>query len=272
MQFSVWSCALATAGCAQHELPAPGPQHPAAGTVIDDSELCLDVHAWWPQNAERFLHNGTRRIPPSDAILDQRIAPALRKALDKVAKSDASGDADRSTDDLVSACLIALARIGREAPEAPLANDFVRHLRHPNQEVRESAALALGIAGIDGPHERDLLVQLVRGDTALGPVAGEGPSLRTRTFATYGLGLLANRSTRLATQRTVLQTAQWALRQEPREVDLQVAAVHALSLLNLPANDKAAEVLRTQTLEVLADTMARNAEPGDLVACACPTL
>lgn len=271
MQFLVWSSTLASAACAQHEAPAP--QRQAQGVVIDDSGLCLYVHDWWQLNSQRFLHTGLRRLPPSDAMVERDIVPALRAALDKVAKSDANGDGDgdTATNDLVGACLIALARIGHEVPRSPLADTFAGYLRHPNQAVREAAALALGMAGVDGPRERDLLVQLVRGDMALGPVVGEGPSVRTRAFATYGLGLLANQSTRLATQRTVFQTAQWILRQEPRDVDLQVAALHALSLLHLPDEDKAATTLRTETLEVLDDTLASSAEPGDLVACACPT-
>lgn len=250
-----WLGTMVAAGIAQEAPAVPPPR----GVVIDDREQCLDLSAWWSRNEARFLTNGPRRQPPDAARVAQRIVPTLRKALDS------------DSPDLIGAGLMALARIGHEIPEARLAEDFARHLHHRDQAVRETAALALGVAGIDTDRERDLLVRLARGDGEPGTTDGVAPTLRTRVFATYGLGLLANGSNRLATKRTAFQVMQWLLRMEHRGADLPVAAVHALAELHLDGGDEAAAELQKQVLELLTETWAdRHDQPDDLVACACP--
>jgi HEAT repeat protein len=256
MSLVAWLGAMVSPGIAQE---APAVPLPPRGVVIDDTDLCLDLSVWWSRNEERFLMTGPRSQQPGGGMVASRIATNLRQALDS------------DSPDLIGASLMALASIGHEVPGARLTDDFARHLHHHDQEVRETAALALGVAGIDAERDRDLLVQLVRGDAELGAAAGAAPALRTRVFATYGLGLLASRSDRFATKRAVFQVMQWLLAQEHRGDDLPVAAVHALANLQLQAGGEAAADLQTRGLELLTDTWARRSvQPGDLVACACP--
>jgi len=228
--------------------------------AIMDTSLSPTVDGWWELHGCRFLVPPATRTPPDGTFVATRVRPALRQAL----------DSDQGDLDLVACSLLALAQIARDVPDERLVDDVRRQLRHPMQEVRETAALALGIAGRDSKVELDLLVRLVRGDAALGPTEGEPPSLRTRTFATYGLGFVAANSPALATQRTAF-TVLRGLLDAPAEVDLQVAAVHALGLLRLPAGEAAAEELRGAAVDLLAALWkARDEKPQDLVACTCP--
>jgi hypothetical protein len=50
--------------------------------------------------------------------------------------------------DIITACMIAMAKVGRNHPDFKLLDVFKPHLASNNQEVRETAALALGIAAL----------------------------------------------------------------------------------------------------------------------------
>lgn len=241
-------------------LAAQEPTKPERGTIIDDTELCLDVGTWWDLQRDRFLPPPAARTPPDAAFVAARVQPALRQAL---------GDPAGGTD-LVVCCLLALGQVARDVPDERLVDDVRRLLRHPAQEVREVAALALGIAGRDGEAELGLLAQLVRGEPALGPEPGAPPALRTRAFAAHGLGQLASVCPSLATQRAVWKSLSGLLA-TATEVDLRVAAVHAAGLLRLPFGDENAEKLRGEVVQALSAVWtARDGAPQDLSACACP--
>ena len=69
---------------------------------------------------------------------DDKVYEALKKAID-------------STDqrDINSSCMIAMAKIGQNHPEFKLKDVFTPRLAKGDQEIRETAALAMGIAAID---------------------------------------------------------------------------------------------------------------------------
>src|SRR5262249_40193653 len=77
----------------------------------------------------------------------------------------------------------AKGRAGREV--------LARYLRERDQEVRETAALCFGIAGLHAPADVQLLLDLAL-DTAAGRSACDLARVddRTRAFAVYALGLL----------------------------------------------------------------------------------
>jgi hypothetical protein len=62
--------------------------------------------------------------------------------------------------DITTACMIAMAKIGMDHPEFKLKDIFTPHLKSKNQEVRETAALALGIAAQTESDELDILIKL----------------------------------------------------------------------------------------------------------------
>ena len=65
--------------------------------------------------------------------------------------------------DIITACMVAMAKVGMDHPEFKLKDVFKPYLKSNNQEVRETAALALGIAAQTESDELDILIQLALG-------------------------------------------------------------------------------------------------------------
>ena len=134
-------------------------------------------------------------LRPAEAQLRGQVVPALLEAL----------HADPGVD-LRTAILIALGKIGDD-PSSRTSTSLAAHIRpflsDSNQEVAETAAIALGILA----SERSvfLLADLL-GDTPAGRKAvGEREvPYRTRAFAAYGLGLVGNRSSREDVRRFIV--------------------------------------------------------------------
>jgi hypothetical protein len=93
-----------------------------------------------------FMGQGTKgqsknQLKPSEEAIRQKIVPALKEALEK-----------ERANDIVTGCLIGLAKIGDVKSESgasefePLLSKF---LSDGNQEIAETAAVALGILAND---------------------------------------------------------------------------------------------------------------------------
>lgn len=224
--------------------PGSGPQTPS-GTA--PSVEALSWRHWWQASGARwldvkghvhgldattgsdtfYLGRGTRELLPGELRptadeIDADIVPALVLEL-------GSGDQDR-----VTAALVALGKIGprdREPGEFLLLLE--RHLDDANQEVAETAALALGLAGHSGAEGTllDLALDRSRGRTLVGRT--EVP-LRTRAFATYGLGLMASAQEDLALRQRVVEALVGLVEDDATAThDVPVAAISALALLPL---------------------------------------
>ena len=155
----------------------PPPVTPGGGPTTGprpESATGTNWQAWWEHNKEDLLqprgtiagpvsgsdefYLGARRPNelrgtqlPSDADRRDLIAAALQQTLRE------------STDrDVTTACMIGLAKVGLDVPPSKLSELFALRLREPNQEVRETAALALGIAGLQDAWPA--LASLLRGD------------------------------------------------------------------------------------------------------------
>ncbi len=182
-------------------------------------------------SVEDFLGGGQardRRQPASDKITSV-VVPALRKAL-----------LTERNNDIVTGCMLALAKIGdtpREAGESDLASLFAGFLDDSTQEIAETAALALGILG--HPGSIDTLVALMQDADfgAVDPHALVGSTevpMRTRAFAAYGLGLIGAYATeepvreQIATQLMKMLDAP-----ELSTRDVKVAAMISFGLTRL---------------------------------------
>jgi HEAT repeat protein len=172
-------------------------------------------------------------LRPSVPDLRDRVVPALLAAL----------ESERSRD-VRSACLIALARIGADAAGRDLREPIGRWIAEADQEVAETAALALGLLGDDRavPDLAHLLADDEAGRRAVGERA---VPVRTRAFAAYGLGLAAQASRREDVRRfavsrlaSVLERERFAAR------DVPVACVLALGLVPLAADGDGAVATR----------------------------
>lgn len=185
------------------------------------------VHSRGPVSGsdEFYMGNGLGRfrdmLAPAPADRTDRILPALLRALD--------GTRNR---DIITACLVAIAKLGIETEEIKLRPIFRAYLPRRDQEIRETATLAMGIAGLPGA-EADLVDLL--GDTRNGRRLVQRSEVgdRTRTFAAYALGFLARRSQDVELKERVFQSLSSVLaNKNNRSRDLAVGVIHSIGLLN----------------------------------------
>ncbi len=220
---------------------------------------------WLGVRSRKFSDDTLR---PTEHDLMNRVVPALKRALD---------DAGPQDNDVVSSCLVALAKVGEDHRDFALVDVFAERLAANNQETRESAALALGIAGETTamPRQLELLRDLVA-DNSAGRKASGGSSVneRTRAFAAYAIGLAAHSTGDVALKRQAFDTLSPILGRavERSGRNLRVAAIHGLSLLRLNPSRPEESKLLDETVDLLADYYRRDIGVGDqLVQAHCPT-
>lgn len=181
-------------------------------------------------SGEPFLGRGQTEPPllgwgPAPDVVVGSVVPALRRVLD-----------ESENVEVVTACLMALAEIGGES-----ASDCVTllrpYLKHPNQDVRETAAIALGVlADASAAPE---LVELLH-DTRAGRRASGGAHVdyRTRAFTAYALGLIGARAGDPAVRGYVVHHLGRAIDAEDQPTpDVAVAGVVAMGLVPLAGKD-----------------------------------
>ncbi|GAB4150031.1 MAG: hypothetical protein Fur0037_18460 [Planctomycetota bacterium] len=191
----------------------------------------------------------------------QRVARALFEVLET--------DDQR---DIATAAMIALAKIGREVAPFRLLPVLAARLESRDQEVRETASLALGIARRAGPPAIDLLIALAgdreQGRRALGRAKVDE---RTRAFAAYALGLAWRRGDLRDRARVHEALADCLAPGQPERRDLQVAAITALSLAPRGRGRDGA-VFQQAVLKTLLDYHDRALGPGSqLIQAHVPT-
>lgn len=198
----------------------------------------------------------------TDADRRDRIAAALQKAL--------QGEKGR---DLVTACLVALAKVGMDPPGARLVDVLSAHIVDNDQEIRETAVLSLGIAG--KAEALATLASLLQQTPAGRKLVGNADvSVRTRAFAAWSLGLLASRSSDLTLKQRVHDLLLPVLQdKEESSRDLRVAAIQGLGLLGSAGERPAGEKRMVwQTTAELWDYYQKDLGKGDqLVQAHVPT-
>ena len=160
-----------------------GPAGPSTGrgpiTGGRGASIGLDLTKWsfwWEFNKDPFIHlkdaihskctqtgsddfylGSTRKSNSRDTLAPTKedrlnVLATLRRAMKST-----------NNKDIISACMIAMAKIGMDHPEFKLKDVFKPYLKSLNQEVRETAALALGIAAQTESDELDILIALALG-------------------------------------------------------------------------------------------------------------
>ena len=180
-------------------------------------------HAWIALSARYVRPAGDPHLLPSDEQVRELLLPALVKTL----------ETERSYE-LLSSSLVALAKVGdRAGAEADLRAVFRSYLGSGHQRVSECAAVSLGILGdVDAV---PLLASLLKGEPlAREALGGREVAQRTRTFAAFGLGILAQRTDDNAVRQDiaqhlidVLELPHFGTR------DVKVGAMNALGLVQL---------------------------------------
>lgn len=260
--------------------PAPGPGIPGAtpgpgtGTPLEANPI-TEWHVWWEFNKDPFVqarglvkegpvtgsddfYLGVRRavdridtLAPTDDDKDKGIVPMLVRLLE-----------EERNRDVQSACLVALAKVGREVPDVGLEALLAARISRGDQEVRESAVLSLGIAG--RVEALPMLAGLVR-DDAVGRKLEERDHVsdRTRAFAAYALGLLAHRSSDAAVDQEVCDLLVAVLRdKEIDDRELRCAALNGLGILGC-GEAGAGKLLLWRTVEFLLDYHGQDLGRGD---------
>ncbi|MBL8863402.1 MAG: hypothetical protein JNK02_15530 [Planctomycetes bacterium] len=243
--------------------PGSGGVNPATGASVASDLTGWPL--WWGLNREPYLElraalerGGAALatgIPaaalpvgrrPSDAQVRERIAPLLVATL-----------RTERNPDIATAALLALAKCGSRLESGARAEAAVAlraRLADANQEVSETAALALGLLartadlGLLG----DLLADAPAGREACGRAA---VPVRTRAFAAYALGLSAERVANQDSRRWVAQRLLAAVAEPPAASrDVPVAALVALGLVELPspAMPEAAPAVESPTASAAA--------------------
>ncbi|MFK7738775.1 MAG: HEAT repeat domain-containing protein [Planctomycetota bacterium] len=250
-----------------------GARTPASGLAPDT----LRWQTWWEFNKEPYLlprvakvrgpqtgsddfYLGARRRSqpvevPRATTPDRRdrILPALVKLMQQERNRDVQ-----------SACLVAMGKIGLDAGRRPLVRVLAERIQRDDQEVRETAVLALGISGQRAAF--DMLLALA-GDDEKGRKLARREHVRgrTRAFAAYGLGLLARSlGEPELSQRAHDLLLKILLDEELRnDRDLRTAAVNALGALRADAKRSADKRLAWQTSEELLRWFERDLGRGD---------
>lgn len=202
----------------------------------------------------------TLRPSKSDILTD--ILPALKKAID-------------STDqrDINSSCMIAMAKIGQDHPEFKLKDVFTPRLGVSDQEIRETAALALGIAAIAGEDEMTMLADLALDRGMARKATGGRVNIRTRAFAIYGLGLTAHSTSSWLVKKRAFETLKDVLENKGlRDRNLKVAAINGMSILNIGSGSKEARDLLADVVKTLEAFYMQKAGAGqNLILAHVPT-
>lgn len=283
--------------------PGTGAPAPSGGALaptesgVGNTEDWTDWPFWWEYNKDPYLDlkskiheaesvtgtdgfrlgHGERRIAkhtykPTDEQIRQEVVPALLAALEK-----------ETDNEIVTGCLIALAKIGdapSESGDSPFEALIARFLSDKNQEISETAAVALGI--LANPRSIGTLEELLE-DSPTGRALVEQPEVnyRTRAFAAFGLGLVGNRASREKDRIRIVTALRGALEADTtRTHDLRVACVIAMGLVALDTIDSPAvpekkglfppETSRRAQLEYLLAILADDQQPH-LIRAHCPT-
>jgi HEAT repeat protein len=226
--------------------PSARPAGPMTGGANSGPDLTT-WDFWWGFNKDQYLNlkaaiysgvttgsddfflgsgqksNSKNLLKPSDEAIRGKIVPALKEALEK-----------ERANDIVTGALIALAKIGDVKSEGG-ASEFEpiirKFLSDPNQEIAETAAVALGILANDSSVSTlaDLALDKPEGRKLAG---NKEVHYRTRSFAAYGLGLIGKRTSNNAVRQDVANVLIDLLgKPETSTRDVKVAALISLGLV-----------------------------------------
>ncbi|MFK7742229.1 MAG: HEAT repeat domain-containing protein [Planctomycetota bacterium] len=200
-------------------------------------------------------------LRPTALQIQSEVLPALKRALDSTTQRD-----------IVSSCMMALAKIGTNHDTFELAETLRQRLSRDNQEIRETAALALGIAGLPDGNTLQLLCDLALDSKAARALAERTISVRTRSFAMYGIGLFCRQHDDVATKQTALATLQEVLRGTSRSNrNLKVAAIHALGQMSFDRDSASHKPVLDETIDTLLEYYGQDVGISErMVQSHCP--
>lgn len=190
--------------------------------AIDTGGTQTGTEGWFLGQGEKA--QGKDSLRPSETQIRQKVVPALLAALEK-----------ETNNDIVTGCMIALAKIGdpaSESGESQFEPVIKRFLKDKNQEISETSAVALGI--LANPKSIALLQSLVEDSAAGRAEVGGEVNYRTRAFAAYGLGLIGAKTSDPVRRKEVVTILRKQLESDSsRTRDIKVSCIIALGLVPL---------------------------------------
>ncbi|MBL8729781.1 MAG: HEAT repeat domain-containing protein [Planctomycetes bacterium] len=245
------------------------------GAPLDDDLTRWEF--WWEFGKDPYLRlrdavdAGRRAVSPEDALLNPRFHDR-RRAIERPTEADLQRVADslartlqQAADrDTVSACLVALGKIGRDGRDWKLFDSVVPFLARNDQEQRETAALALGIAARGDDESLTLLADLARDADAARRLSGQtAVNERTRAFAAFGLGLQLRELRRPAAAFRTVTGLRALVADRALGWNLRVAAIEALGLFPGDWDGVAPHALRQGIVDELGAFYLAAAGPGE---------
>jgi HEAT repeat protein len=210
-----------------------------AGVGIYTEAIPSEWQDWWEYHKDEFLDLRNQlfaALDGSDPEPFSRI-PSTRRKVKRPSGYElqryAIGTLTKILDqpelgrDLLSGALVAAARIG--GSEA-LRERITSYLANSDQELRETAALALGLLG--DARDVSLLISLAH-DEQIGRQASQRDSVgyRTRSFACYGLGLALEHLEDVDARTRIAEAlGELAVNRKALRPDVRIAALHGLRL------------------------------------------
>jgi HEAT repeat protein len=207
--------------------------------------------------SDDFYLGGARREeasdtlkPPKGTIINE-ILPALKQALEATT--------DR---DITSSCIVAMAKIGEDHPNFKVLPILEERLKSRDQEIRETAALSMGISQM--PEALPNLIHLAR-DSQEGRTLCDRSEVdfRTRSFASYGIGLVAFASSNTDLKRSAFEALKDAVGGSG-DRNIKVSAINGIRLIRI--NPEAGEKelkLRDEMVETLWSYYTKDLGQGD---------
>jgi HEAT repeat protein len=199
--------------------------------------------------------------------------PALLGSLEK-----------ETNNDIVTGCLIALAKIGdapSETGDSQFEKVISKFLSDKNQEISETAAVALGI--LANPKSIGTLKLLLTDSSEGRKLVGQPEvNYRTRAFAAYGLGLIGKLTGSEEDRKQIVTILRQTIESDNTKTrDLKVSCVISMGLAALETMDAGApaekkgelappESSRLAQLEYLL-AFLKNDQQNYLVRAHCPT-
>lgn len=236
-----------------------GPTTGARGATLD-----VDLNKWqfwWEFNKDPFINlkeaihaatavtgsdefflGGTKRQEasdtqkPTDTDVLTRVLPSLKRALDGTDQRD-----------IVSSCLVAMAKIGKNHNDFKILDVMRPHLRAKDQEIQETAALAMGISQM--PEAIEDLIEIAK-DSSKGRSLCDTSEVnfRTRAFACYGLGLIAYATSNTDNKRLCFEALKDVLAKTTNPMvnpNIPIATINGIRLIrpNAAAGEKDKKLL-----------------------------
>jgi HEAT repeat protein len=206
----------------------------------------------------------TETVKPTEADIVRDVLPALKELIDRTAQRD-----------IVSSVLVAMGKVGRNHPDFEILPIMAAELTSGDQEIRETAALAMGISQLPAGVERYLIPLVEDGEVGRKLVRRRSVNYRTRSFAAYGLGLVAHSTSNIDVKAMCVEPLRKILTDNSiANRDVRVAAINGLRLVKLDpsSTDPKEKALLEDTLDALKTYFSRPLGAGEqLIQAHVPT-